>query len=585
MHYRTITSVNTERAAVRYVLQFVVLVGLLLWGNSALAATLSVSPGTGVYAAGQTFTARVVVNTSGANINAAEGTLSFKPGELSVVSVSKGTIFNLWTAEPSFSNTAGTISFSGGTPTGYTGSNGTVLSVTFRTKGAGSPRVNFANGSVLAADGRGTNVLTGMNGGSFTVTAETSSPTPETVIEYVPPANTPAAPSVTSGTHPDQALWYKEKTARLSWSLPSGVTAVRTLLDERSSSVPTRVYDTPIDSIELSLEEGVQYFHVQFKNADGWGKVTHYRLAVDTLAPTRFELSLPADVDLSNPIQTLVASTADATSKVLKFKVQIDGAEPIEIIDTENTGTITLPSLTPGYHTVVVEAFDEAGNSTIGSLSFTILAFDKPVFTEVPSVISAGVIPVFKGATRPNAEVIVTFSRVGANPIDTSVRSDANGAFTFIPDTALQEGVYDITARAVDQYGAQSEMSDPVRVAVQAPGYLRVGSFLVNVLSVLVPLIALSGLLLVTFVYTVRRTRRMRRGVAREAHEVVTVLEREFGSLATLIAQSSQSLQASRKTGKLTKAEDEFFTELTAALTTAQATIVKEVTDVEDIVD
>ncbi len=77
----------------------------------------------------------------------------------------------------------------------------------------------------------------------------------------------------------------------------------------------------------------------------------------------------------------------------------------------------------------------------------------------------------------------------------------------------------------------------------------------------------------------------MRRGVAREAHEVVTVLEREFGSLATLITQSSQSLQASRKTGKLTKAEDEFFTELTAALTTAQATIVKEVTDVEDIVD
>ena len=87
----------------------------------AEAATLSVSPGTGVYTAGQTFTVRVVVNTAGANINAAEGTLSFKPEELSVVSVAKGSIFNLWTADPSFSNSAGTVTFSGGTPTGYTG--------------------------------------------------------------------------------------------------------------------------------------------------------------------------------------------------------------------------------------------------------------------------------------------------------------------------------------------------------------------------------------------------------------------------------------------------------------------------------
>ncbi len=585
MHHINQTNSVQCGTLLRFVLQFALVVVAFGWGSSALAATLSVSPGTGVYTAGQTFTARVVVNTSGANINAAEGTLSFKPGELSVVSVTKGSIFNLWTAEPSFSNTAGTINFSGGTPTGYTGTNGTVLSITFRTKGAGSPRVNFSNGSVLAADGRGTNVLTGMNGGTFTVTAETTSPVAETVIEYVPPANTPGAPSVSSATHPDQALWYKEKNARLSWSIPSGVTAVRTLLDDRASSVPTKVYDSPIDSIDLALEEGVQYFHVQFKNADGWGKVTHYRLAVDTVPPSQFTLALPADADLSNPVQTLVASATDATSKVLKFKVQIDGAEPIEIVDTEAKGTITLPQLAPGYHTVVVEGFDEAGNSSIASLSFTILAFDKPVFTEVPSVISAGVIPVFKGATRPNAEVIVTFAKVGANPVDTSVRSDANGAFTFIPDSALQEGVYDITARAVDQYGAQSEMSDAVRVAVQAPGYLRVGSFLVSVLSVIVPLIALGGLLIITLIYTVRRTRRMRRGVAREAHEVVTVLDREFATLMNLLESEAAVMSSSRKTAKLTKAEDELFMNLTKALTEAKRTIVKEVADVEDIVD
>ncbi|MEZ4200072.1 MAG: hypothetical protein R3B69_00480 [Candidatus Paceibacterota bacterium] len=44
---------------------------LLSW-QAVEAATLSLSPGTGVYTAGGTFTARVVVNTAGESVNAAE---------------------------------------------------------------------------------------------------------------------------------------------------------------------------------------------------------------------------------------------------------------------------------------------------------------------------------------------------------------------------------------------------------------------------------------------------------------------------------------------------------------------------------
>ncbi len=558
----------------------------LLWGSTAFAATLSLTPSTGVYTAGQTFTARVVVNTSGAAINAAEGTLSFKPSEISVVSVSKGSIFNLWTSEPSFSNSAGTISFSGGTPTGYTGNGGTVLSITFRANAAGSPRVNFSNGAVLAADGRGTNVLTGMNGGSFTISAVSTTPEPETIIEYVPPANTPGAPSISSATHPDTTKWYTEKTARLSWTIPAGVTSVRTLLDDRATSVPTRVYDSPIESIELSdLSEGVQYFHIQFRNADGWGKVAHYRLAVDTLAPSRFEVELPDGADLSNPVQTLTIVSEDATSNVRRFNVQIDGAAPVEMFDITGSSTLTLPSLAPGYHTVVVEGFDEAGNSSIDSLSFTILAFDKPEFVDVPTRISAGVIPVFTGVTRPNADVVVTMVRLGNDPQETTVRSNEQGEFTFIPDAKLQEGVYELTARAIDQYGAQSEMSDAVRVAVELPGMIRIGSFMVTLLSVLVPLIALVGLMIFVSMYAIRRLTTLRRGVAREAHEAVMILEREFAAVQEFIVSYEASAKESRKTKRLTKNEEELLAEVRAALSGAKTKIIKEIADVENIVD
>jgi len=122
-------------------------IGIQLFPTFSLASTLTLSPTTGVYTTGSTFTVRVVVNTNNASVNAADATLSFNPKELQVVSVSRASsIFSLWTTEPTFSNSAGTISFSGGSPSGYTGSAGTVMSVTFRTLGAGSPRVNITSG-------------------------------------------------------------------------------------------------------------------------------------------------------------------------------------------------------------------------------------------------------------------------------------------------------------------------------------------------------------------------------------------------------------------------------------------------------
>ena len=572
-------------------LKIAFVLSFFLFAFSAHAATLSLSPATGVYTAGQAFTARVVVNTSGASINAADGTLSFNPNELSVVSVSKGSIFNLWTSEPAFSNSAGSISFSGGTPSGYKGGSGTVISVTFRAKSAGKPKVSFVKGSVLAADGLGTNVLTTMGSASFTIAAAGVTPEPET-IEYIAPANTPAAPKVTSNTHPDAGGWYTSDTAELSWSVPSGVTAVRTLLDENSGTIPTKVYDTPLSKITLDdLEQGVQYFHIQFKNSDGWGRVTHYRLAVDSKNPTDFSIALAEDADLSNPVQTLLLETEDGTSKVQRFNIQIDGAEPYEYRDEAGSSTVTLSPLEPGHHTVVIEAFDQAGNSIVDSFSFSILSFDKPLFTEYPSQINEEVIPVIQGITRPNAKVGITLARIGVSASSDDavrtyeIRSAEDGVFTFIPDGRLSLGVYELTAVAVDQYGAQSEVSDVIKIAVQQPGYLRVGSLVLSILSIVVPLVALCVLLFVGIWYFIFRIRRLRSSVEKEAGEAMSMLSSEFGKLQKALETQKGILEKSRKTKKLTKAEQQVIESISAALTASRKRVEKEIGDVEDIVD
>ncbi len=571
--------------------KYAIVAALLGWSGFAYAATLSVAPATGVYSSGQTFTASVVVNTQGQSINAAEGTVSFNPSVLKVVSVSKGSLFNLWTAEPAFSNSAGTISFSGGNPTGYKGSAGTVLSVTFRVVGSGSAKVSFSSGAVLAADGRGTNVLSSMNSGTYTISAQTATPEPEVIIEYVPPANTPSAPKITSSTHGDPEAWHKAKTAELAWAVPSGVTGVRTLLDTAPTSIPTRVYDEPISRLSLpDLPEGVSYFHIQFRNQEGWGKVSHYRLAVDSVAPANFNVKLPDGADLSNPVQTLSYSADEGGSPLKRFMVQVDGAEAFEYIDTEDKKTIVLPTLPPGYHTVIVEGFDAAGNSAMGTLSLTIASFEKPVFTEYPDSIGTNVIPVIKGQTRPRSKVAVTFTQVGlgvssADATKTyEVASDDQGKFSVIPDGRMSVGVYELVAISIDEAGAQSEPSDPVRIVVEEPGYVRIGSFAVGLLSVLVPLLALVGLLFLTTTYIIARTRTIKRRVAKESIEAEHILVREFKELHDLLEAERQVLAAARKGGKLTKSEQALIEEFSHALTESERRVRKEIEDVTDYV-
>ena len=570
----------------QYALYFFAVVLLGFFTTSfAEAATLSITPGTGVYSANNTFTVRVQVNTSGQPINAADGTISYNPRELSVISVNRtSSIFNLWVEEPSFSNATGRVSFSGGLPSGYTGTNGNIMSITFRAVGSGSSRVNFASGSVLANDGRGSNVLTDMNGAAFTIQSAISAPEPE-VIEYIAPANTPSRPVITSSTHGDTTKWHNSNRAELTWVLPSDVTGVRTLLNDNPTSVPTQVYENPISSITLSdLDEGISYFHLQFRNAEGWGRVNNYRLAVDTGPPENMIISLPVEADLSSPNQVLQVLTEDEMSSVNKYSIVLNGNEPFDYTDESGSSTIKLTGLEPGPQSVIIEAFDEAGNKVVGTFTFTIKAFEKPIFTDYPTEINDQVIPVIKGTTRPNSIVTVRLSRPGAETVNYEVSSDDKGVFNFIPEGTLSVGVYELTAVAVDEYGARSTMSEVVRIAVQQPGFIKVGTYIINILSVLIPLIILLVFLVIGIWYLIIFSRRFRKTVRVESQEALEILNKEFGLLQLELKDQQEQMESSRKTNKLTKAESDTIAVMQDALKNSKLKVQKEISDIQKLV-
>lgn len=565
-------------------LKLFLLLVIFIFPLTIKAASLSVVPNTGVYQIGKLFTVSITVNTAGKSINAAEGTINFNPQHLSVVSIDKSSsIFNLWVTEPTFSNTKGTITFSGGKPSGYSGSSGNIFNVTFKTLTANSAKVSFGDGSVLANDGLGSNIISNMSGGTYTIQAVSSQPEPE-VVEYIPVANTPQAPKIISSSHPDSNTWYKEDVAVLSWNLPADITEVRTLLDKTPSSIPTKVYSNPINSITLeALPEGESYFHLQFKNNNGWGKVAHYRLAVDTKPPTVFTISSPDNVDFSSPSQTLVFSTEDETSKVVKYKIKVDNDEPIEFIDNEGVGEFVLPNLTPGYHSIVAEAFDIAGNGLVSTYSFTISAFDKPVFTEYPNEINDQVIPVIKGSTRPNSQVKITVKRIGADQNEYTVQAKEDGEFVFIPESTFSKGVYELEAVAFDTTGAVSEKSNAIRIAVQEPGFVKIGNYMIDVLSVIIPLVGTLVLFIFLIWYTWLKFAHYRRKVGKESTEAIEILKREFTELQTLIDAYETELINSRRSKKLTKAEDNVIVGIKSALTSSKFRIEKELNDIDQV--
>jgi hypothetical protein len=156
----------------RYVLLILFVLLLAALPVAAQAATLYFSPSSGSHDIGSDFNVTVGVNTAGVAINAAQATVSFPTNLLEVRSVAKSGTLTLWPIEPSYSNSSGTISFAGGLPNpGYTGSGGSIITITFRGKAEGTASVTLGSASVLKNDGLGTNVYSGSNSGSYTITA------------------------------------------------------------------------------------------------------------------------------------------------------------------------------------------------------------------------------------------------------------------------------------------------------------------------------------------------------------------------------------------------------------------------------
>lgn len=347
---------------------FILTFALLSSVHKAEAASLLLAPSASKITAGNIVSLKVLVNTDGRAVNNVDATVQFPVDLLEVVSVNKNaSVFSLWVEEPKFSNYAGNVTFNGGLPSpGFVGQGGEVVSIVFRAKKTGTASVVFADSAVRQNDGVGTNILSATQPSTIEIMGASASetPKPDSTVGAVP-----AKPVVTSSTHPKEDAWYESTTASFSWVVPNGVTSIQTSLTKDANSTPTTNYDSSVTQKTVSkLEDGVQYFHIRYMNAKGWGQTTHYKIQTDTQAPEDFNLKIESNEN--GDIVTLDAK--DALSGIDSYLIKIDDEKSLRIKSTSLTdGQYTLPPKSLGEHDLTVTAYDKAGNHTESHTLYT----------------------------------------------------------------------------------------------------------------------------------------------------------------------------------------------------------------------
>lgn len=341
---------------------------------AASGASLYLSPNSGTFSVGSTFDISVFVNTGSEEVNTIEARLKFDPKKIQIVNPAAGKSFiNVWIAQPSYSNVAGTIIFQGGVPSpGIKTSSGLVSTVTFRAISPGQTSIEFLDSSkVLLNDGKGTDVLTSKPKGTYEIT--------------VPP---PEGPKIFSPSHTDQNKWYQNNNPTFSWEAEEGVEDFSYILDRSLYGAPDNIGEGKETSVSYSdLEDGIWYFHIKAKKGGSWGGISSYLAQIDTTPPAVFSPSAnpvlrQPNLTTGQPIITFF--TTDALSGTAYYQLKV-----IDLSDTGEAGTgffveasspYKISKLPVGEYEVAVRAFDNAGNWRDSSKKIEVFDYQKAFY-------------------------------------------------------------------------------------------------------------------------------------------------------------------------------------------------------------
>lgn len=553
------------------------------FGEKADAATLFVKPSQTEVSVGNIVNIQISVDTSGKAINNIESIVQFPKDLLEVVSLdNKSSIFSLWVEEPSFSNSIGQATFNGGVPNpGFQGGNGNIISIIFRAKKVGVASIMFSNSAVRENDGLGTDIFSGQRGATISIISIT---TKEITPVIKPPVSNVAEVSIIkSKTHPDQEKWYSDNAPEFYWDLPKGTIEMRTLIGRSPNGEPTIKYSPSISEKKVDpLADGIYYFSLQIRTANGWSDIHRYRVNIDTTPPKAFSIKFPHGDKNFDPEPIILFNTIDNESGISHYDIKVGDDGPERTVPIVISNPYSLPAQYPGEHTVVVKAIDMAGNSTSASADFTIKALEPPIITYYQDEIESGDSIKIRGTTYPDSDIIIIFRQDEKIISEEHTQSNSSGDFAFFLGKRINPGVYTFTAQVTDRRGAKSNETASLTISVKSAFLNTLVSLVINYLSVAILIILVLGGIIISGIYVWRRYISMIYHMKKESREAEQVLEKSFSILRKDLREHISKLRRAESKRKLTSEEVGFLERFEEELSEAEGLIEKEVRDISD---
>ncbi len=318
--------------------------------------SLYLAPSNGTFFVGSTFSVSIYVDTKENKINAVEIGLKFPADILQVTTPTAGESFvSEWLTPPSYSNIGGVISFKGGIPEGIATSAGLVSTITFRAKSPGVAKLEFLDSSkVLLADGKGTPLVATTFGGSYKI--------------LIPP---PEGPEIFSPSHPDSEKWYSNPNPIFSWKKDKGVTDFSFSFSQNPQENPDIVSEGDLTSkVYKGISDGIWYFHLRTKKDGLWGRTSHFAVKIDTAPPQEFK----PRIDIANKF--VYFETKDIHSGINYYEIsvwEINKVSAPASFFVEAVSPFKIPINKPGSYSVIVRAYDKAGNKQEAEVRFRLL--------------------------------------------------------------------------------------------------------------------------------------------------------------------------------------------------------------------
>ncbi|MFH1656967.1 MAG: cohesin domain-containing protein [bacterium] len=552
---------------------------VLMFGPLAIVAqdaSFYVSPAQGNYSVGQTFSVKVMVDTDAAAINAAQATLSFPTDKLKISSVSKtSSIFSLWVQDPAYSNTQGTLDFGGGLPSPGFAGRGQVLNISFLTKATGQAEISFSQEKILANNARGTNIFSTSLGGSYYIGEAKVAP---------PKPNLPAAPKISSSSHPQATKWYNNNNPEFQWEVGSGIIGVSTAFNKKFLFDPGTESEGKFDSKNYQgVEDGIWYLHVRFENEEGWGEIAHREVRIDTTPPNPFEIQVDNEGDPTNPQLLLYFKAEDETSGVSHYKVKIGEADVFTLLDSQVNPYYRMPLQAPGDYLIKVEAVDNTGNAVSASTELKIESIPIPEITVYPNTFS----PVeetlhLEGIAMPGYEVLVFFTKDGKVIKQWETMSDGKGSWSVDEEDLFRSGNYIVYAKARDARGAVSDPSLPRSIKVILNG-LAIGLWIISYSWIIFFLLIIFLALLFFLLFFWRKNKKEEEKRAREIEDLRQKFYKEYNELKAGMIKELELFKQAKEKRELSKEEKQRHQQLLKDLFDIERVFAEELKDVEEI--